>query len=149
MINKSYFLLFFFCMISCKSFQPFNSKKNKSEALNEIIKKYLLTNKEKQMLKNQDSVLFLLSSYKKDVVSKKLTQRRLDSFFKGNYNRKELWLFLALDRDFPNKKPFERDYNATINKPLQISSYKEMVNKIKSMDSLLAKKLNIKHKDSL
>lgn len=148
MLKKSYFIVFVFFLISCKSFHSFNSRNDKSKALNEIRYNYKLSNKEKHRLKNQDSVLFLLSSYKKGVVSEELTKRRLDSFFAGNYTNKELWLLLALDQEFPNKNPFEIDFNNSINKPLDADSYQEAVKMIKGMDSILAKRLNIKENKS-
>ncbi|WP_162819791.1 hypothetical protein [Kordia sp. SMS9] len=113
-------------IVACKSYVPFASVKEKKTQLELIKTTFNLTKAEFKKMKNEDSILFTVAKSLKKNIKFSLIQRRLDSFFLNNYNRKELLAILLVDYHFPHfKKPVElnRKKNA---KGIEFKDMKEM-----------------------
>jgi len=100
-------------LVACKSYIPFTSVKEKNTQLNLIKDKFQLTNVEFKKIKNEDSILFTVAKSLKKNIKLSLIERRLDSFFLGNYDRKDLQVILIIDYHFPKfKNELNRKKNA-------------------------------------
>jgi len=91
-------------IVACKSYVPFASVKEKKTQLELIETTFNLTKVEFKKIKNEDSILFTVAKSLKKNIKLPLIERRLDSFFLGNYDQKDLLVMLLTDYHFPHFK---------------------------------------------
>ncbi|MBC8753950.1 hypothetical protein H2O64_04660 [Kordia sp. YSTF-M3] len=138
----SYILLFLFIITSCKSYEPFVSRKAKKENIKHLKKTLDLSKKQFLQLANNDSILYSISkSLKNKKVAKRKVEKRLDSFFYGKYDIDELSIMLELDRNFPEMEfNFEKDNSR---KRLEFKNLSELKKFMKKIDSSFKKEIII------
>lgn len=120
----------------------FNCKPSSSIIRNELD----LNRSEYRQIKNNDSVLNLLSKNLKERVSKKRLKRRLDSFYQNKYSNKELLVILKLEYIFRNDKNPNFELDRTM-KPGEGFNMEGVDDGKKFMDSLVSKTLGMPKKD--
>lgn len=141
-----FFISILLLVIACKSYIPFTSAKVKKEQLSLIKNKFRLTKDEFKKIKNEDSILFAVAKSLKKNIKLTLTERRLDSFFVNNYNKKELLVMLMLDYNFPKEKfELNRKKDATLNFK-DIEGMREFLKPGGGLDQDLEKMLGMKKK---
>ncbi len=86
---KKLILLILIIQISCKSYEPFNSRKEKRQCINDIDKNLLLSKKYRQKIITLDSITNEICLSLKANIKQDLIKKRIDSFYNGNYNK---WL---------------------------------------------------------
>ena len=146
-MKKSYlFLIIFIILTCCKSYEPFENKKEKKLALKYIQSNFDFTKPELKKLKSNDSILFGVSKSLKKHVNNEKIKRRVDSFLLGSYNVKQLWTILYVEREFPNR-------NFEINKSKTLKSFEfKDVDELRSFfkrdgfDSVVKNNMKIKTK---
>lgn len=140
---KLYFILFF---VSCSTYRPFSSYNNRNKAIKIIRNTFNLNKGNMKMLKKYDSVVFEINESIKNNVKFKTTNRRIDSFLKGSYNKEQMLLILNLDQ--LKNGEFDFDYsNQFKGRRLNFKSIEEY--RKFNMDSLIEKQLGIKKRDSI
>lgn len=102
MKNQLLLIIFLISLIACQSYKPFSSAKEKRIQLDLIKDTFSLTKVEFKKIKNEDSILFTVAKSLKDNRKFSRIERRLDSFFIGNYDRKDLQAILLMDYHFPS-----------------------------------------------
>jgi len=138
-----YLLLLIIIVVSCKPYEPFSSRKEKRKGLKLIEKTLKLSDREITKLSGQDSILYsIVLSTKTLKLSKDKVKMRLDSFFKGSYDRKQLAIMLELDRNFPGTNfHFEKGNGEKIPEFKNVKELKKFMAKI---DSTFQKEIIIK-----
>ncbi len=99
---KKLILLILIIQISCKSYEPFNSRKEKRQCINDIDKNLLLSKKYRQKIITLDSITNEICLSLKANIKQDLIKKRIDSFYNGNYNKLELYYILKLKRFSPD-----------------------------------------------
>ncbi|PSG89943.1 hypothetical protein [Aurantibacter aestuarii] len=140
---KNVFLLLFCFFLSCKTYSPFKSYKEKKEALKLIQDEIKLANNNYKLLKKTDTILFEIANSLKVNYRKPLLERRIDSLLKNKYNKYEFIVILKLDRintDFV----FEFDREKKSKTYFEIKTYEEAEKFFRNIDSIISKQMGIR-----
>ncbi|MBV7268990.1 hypothetical protein [Winogradskyella luteola] len=136
-------ILLILLMINCTVYKPFSSNKNRKESTRQIKDTFNLTSEEFKQI-NEDSILFEISESLAKQVSFKTTNRRIDSFLSGNYEKKQLLIALNIDQ-LKLKGEFDFDYTDKFNgRRLYFNTVKEYEEFMKKLDCSFIKKVNFK-----
>jgi hypothetical protein len=151
-IKLGFFITVLLLLIACKSYEPFTSRKEKKTQLNFIKNKFRLTSIELKKIENEDSILFTIAKSLRKKIKLSLIERRLDSFFVDNYDKKDLQVMLLIDYHLPNlKRPAElnRDKNAQGMEFKDIEEMKKFFSPGGGFEKDMNKMLGMKKKDSI
>lgn len=138
---KQIFLLvtLFFLMISCASYEPFLSRKDKKEAARLVKSTLNLSDKQYQSIKKQDSILYYVNYAINKKLKKEKIEPQLNAYFDGKYDRKVLCGILHLHAEFPSY-----DFPIPTGKKLknedkfpEFNTTAEAIKYFRKMDSLL------------
>lgn len=149
---KKYISLLFIIafLISCKIQKPFANNREQNANIKIIRKKTSISRAELNLLKKQDSAVYEVGLSLKEKVKPKLVRRRLDSFFNGNYSRKELLMIIKIDRAFNGEETtFEFDRESDPNDLINLKSIEETKEFMKTIDETFSKSIKITVNDSI
>lgn len=146
-MKTKYLLIVVICLIivSCSSYLPFFSKKDKRESVKRIKNEINLSKDEFGVIKNKDSILYEVSLSIEKEIDSKLIKRRLDSFLLNNYSKKELLHMLKTDRVSYGWSG-ELVRNADTTKFLKIKNIEEYEAFMRKLDSNFSGKSRVKVK---
>ncbi|WP_298900765.1 hypothetical protein [uncultured Psychroserpens sp.] len=134
----------FFLIISCTSYKPFSSIKEKKERISQIKSSFNLTPKEIKLIKHQDSILYEIAESMDKEVKFYTTNRRIDSFLSGNYLKDEMLMALNIDQlKLKGEFDFDRT-NQFKDRRLNIESLEELEKYMRKIDSSLMINMKIK-----
>ena len=133
-----------FLIISCTSYKPFSSIKEKKERLSQIKSSFSLTPEEVKLIKHQDSILYEIAESMDKDVKFHTTNRRIDSFLSGNYLKDEMLMALNIDQ-LKLKGDFDFDRtNEFKGRRLNFNTIEEYEQFMRKLDSNLMMKVNVK-----
>lgn len=143
---KKIVIIFILLLLGCSTYKPFKSYADKKKAVKLIKTTFNINKSSMNILSVYDSALYEINESISKDVKFQTTNRRIDSFLKGSYNKEQFLLILNLDQlkdgefDFDYSDQFEgRRLNFK-----SIEAYKKF-----NMDSLIEKELGIKKRDSI
>jgi hypothetical protein len=103
-MSKKVIILIILCfsIFGCKTYDSFDSKKEKKACISTIEKEIFLPVNYRKKLFLEDSITNEICTSLKQNINKSLIKRRIDSFCLGNYTKIEMYFILKADRIVKN-----------------------------------------------